>query len=247
MLKQRGLFPILTLLAFLLAMPCRSWAQVYSYVDEHGVRNFTNIPPKGPVRDLKISAFSATAGAPAPNVAQIRSADLESIIQKYADAYQVDPSLIRSMISAESNFNVRAVSPKGAQGLMQLMPETATRVGVRDPFDPEENIQGGAKHLRSLLDMFDNNLPLTLAAYNAGENRVQRIGKIPNIRETRDYVRNVTQRYGKTQLSTTEASNQKLFIFKYIDRNGILHLTNIPPVSTIDPAVAMRAGNQSSK
>ncbi len=204
---------------------------LYSYVDESGVRIYTNIPPKAQVQNLQISGRPEAAQStrhmqtdPAP--------DYDSIIEKYAEEYQLDPALIRSMISRESGFNPQAVSRKGAQGLMQLMPDTAARHGVRNALDPEENIRGGMKHMRLMLDMFGNDLSLSLAAYNAGENLVQRLGRIPQIRETHDYVRAVTRLYGKKQMepSVTADRNSPPPMFRFLDQRGILHLTNIAPV-----------------
>ncbi len=117
-------------------------------------------------------------------------------IRKAARTYGVDPSLVRAVIGAESNFDPRAVSSKGAQGLMQLMPSTAARFGVRNVFDPAQNIVGGVRYLRYLLDLFEGDLVLTLAAYNAGERVVQDTGGVPRIRETRDYVDRVLALYG---------------------------------------------------
>lgn len=156
------------------------------------------------------------------------------IIEKYAKEFQLDPKLVRSVIATESGFQERAVSPKGALGLMQLMPSTASKLGVHDPFDPEQNIRGGTKHLRFLMDTFNDDLLLSLAAYNAGENLVQRLGRIPDIRETHDYVRSVTARYGGKQMKKPvpqPASRPIPSVFRYLDRNGILVLTNIPPAS----------------
>jgi soluble lytic murein transglycosylase-like protein len=155
---------------------------------------------------------------------------LDSIIEKYALEYGLDPSLIRSIIATESAFDPTAVSPKGARGLMQLMPETAKRLGVSNPFDPEQNIRGGVQHFRSLLDAFDNNLILSLAAYNAGENLVQRLGRVPAIKETHDYIHSITQRYGKKELDAfTPRAPAYPSTFRYVDQAGVLHLTNIPP------------------
>ena len=118
-------------------------------------------------------------------------------IRRAGKAFGVDPRLIRAVISAESNFNPSAVSPKGARGLMQLMPATARRFGVKDIFDPVQNIFGGVRYLRHLLDLFEGDLVLALAAYNAGERIVQETGGVPGYRETRDYVDRVMARYGR--------------------------------------------------
>jgi len=153
------------------------------------------------------------------------------IIEKYARTYQLEPSLIHSIIATESGFNPRAVSSKGARGLMQLMPATAARLGVENSFDPEQNIQGGVRHFRSLMDTFNNNLELSLAAYNAGENLVQRLGKVPMIRETIDYVQSVTRRFGKKELGMqTQEASRYPSTFRFVDETGVLHLTNIPPL-----------------
>jgi len=205
---------------------------LYSYFDQNGVRNFSNIPPATPVRDLTISGVPPEYLKPAPASSNKGAVSVDTIIEKYARQYELDPELIRSMIKTESDFNPKAVSVKGAQGLMQLMPATAARLGVGDPFDPEENIRGGAQHMRTLLDTFDNDLALSLAAYNAGENLVQRIGRIPDYRETHDYVRTVTRRYGKKEMAAPPAPDtpRPPEMFRYIDSDGVLHLSNIPPV-----------------
>jgi hypothetical protein len=120
---------------------------------------------------------------------------LEPLIQKYAALYRVDPSLIRAVMRHESGFNPGAVSPKGAQGLMQLMPGTAALMGVRNPFNPEENIAGGVGYLRFCLDRFQHNVPLAVAAYNAGPERVAQSGAVPAISETQLFVQNVMGSY----------------------------------------------------
>jgi hypothetical protein len=121
---------------------------------------------------------------------------LESLITKYSRYYGVDPSLIRAVMRHESGFNTQAVSPKGAQGLMQLMPGTAALMGVRDPFDPEQNIAGGVGYLRRCLDRFQHNVPLAVAAYNAGPEAVARYCTIPPYSETQVFVQNVLGSYG---------------------------------------------------
>lgn len=134
-------------------------------------------------------AFSPGFGGSAPA--------LDPLICKYAVKYGVDPALVRAVIFHESGFDPLAVSPKGAQGLMQLMPGTAALMGVSNPFDPEQNIAGGVGYLRYCLDRFGQDVPLALAAYNAGPERVARSQGIPAIAETQNFVRNVLASYGK--------------------------------------------------
>lgn len=120
---------------------------------------------------------------------------LEALISKYSRYYRVDPSLVRAVMRHESGFNTQAVSPKGAQGLMQLMPGTAASMGVKDPFDPEQNIAGGVGYLRHCLDRFQHNIPLAVAAYNAGPGAVAKYSSIPPFDETQLFVRNVLGTY----------------------------------------------------
>jgi len=223
----KNLLALLWTAAVLTLFGSRGYGQaLYAYTDDSGVRVFTNIAPKDPVADLVITG---SLPSPAPSDLGTASRSLNAMIEKYAGHYRLDPSLIRSIIAAESGFNPKAVSPKGARGLMQLMPETARRMGVENSFDPEQNIHGGARYFRSLLDTFDNNLVLSLAAYNAGENLVQRLGRVPEIKETRDYIRFVTTMYGKSDLEP-QIDSKRSQTFQFFDESGILHLTNVPPV-----------------
>jgi len=137
-----------------------------------------------------------------PNYAALsrgRSVSAEEIDKAIDDAAArngVDPNLVRAIVKVESNFNPRAVSSKGAMGLMQLMPSTARSLNVENPFDARQNIEGGVRHFRSLMNTFGGNLELSLAAYNAGAGAVQRSGGVPNYSETRNYVRKITDLYG---------------------------------------------------
>jgi transglycosylase-like protein with SLT domain len=136
-------------------------------------------------------AKSARNGAPGPEV------DLNEVVNAASGRYRLDPDLVSSVIKAESGFNVRAVSPKGAQGLMQLMPDTASKLGVPDAFDPRANVEGGTRYLRELLERYNFDLVKALAAYNAGPLRVEQYGGVPPYHETRAYVARVVKDFNK--------------------------------------------------
>ncbi len=163
-------------------------ADIYRYVDENGVMHLTNLPTNSNyklwIKERRViirGGLDMTKYGP--------------LIQKAADKYKVDYSLIKAVIKAESNFNHKAVSPKGAQGLMQLMPKTASTLQVQDSFEPESNIEGGVRYLRYLMNVYNGHLPLALAAYNAGEKAVARYGGIPPYAETKGYVKRVMALY----------------------------------------------------
>jgi soluble lytic murein transglycosylase-like protein len=161
-------------------------AQIAVRVDGDGHRVFVNADPP-PAR--RVSASSRGGSVRADTDA------LRRMTQETADRHQIDPALVVAMIEAESNWNPRAVSSRGAQGLMQLIPATAERFNVGDVFDPAQNVEGGVKYLRWLLERYDGDLEKTLAAYNAGEGAVDRAGGVPDYAETRAYVKKVTDAY----------------------------------------------------
>lgn len=169
-----------------------STAEIYQFVGPNGSISLTNVPSDPRYRKIEIesSRFHAI----------MSEQELEPVILRYSSQHQLHPALIRAVIKAESNFDPRAVSRAGAVGLMQLMPQTAVRLDVRDMYDPDDNVGGGTKYLRQLLDRFHGNLPLALAAYNAGENAVVRYQALPPFEETRQYVRKVL-RYYRTGLA----------------------------------------------
>jgi soluble lytic murein transglycosylase-like protein len=168
-----------------LVFPSLSSAEIYKFVDENGVVHLTNVPDKRYNLVLKEKWVRFRLGA---NFDQY-----DSEIRKASNRYGVDYALVKAVIKAESNFDPQAVSRAGAKGLMQLMPGTAKALGVNDSFHPEDNIDGGVRYLRYLLDLFNRDFKLALAAYNAGEETVFRYNGIPPYRETQIYVLRVLQ------------------------------------------------------
>lgn len=142
------------------------------------------------------------------------------IIKHYCQHYGVDQELVKIVIEKESRFNPNAVSRSGAIGLMQLMPETAEILGVKDPYNPRDNIKGGVKYLRDLFDVFDGDLELTLAAYHAGPSRVKKLNRVPSIPETMEYVDYIISRYG--------AADKKSPIYFSLTEEGTPFFTNRP-------------------
>jgi soluble lytic murein transglycosylase-like protein len=199
---------LLLVLLAVAAVPCTAEG-IYGYVDESGVAHWSNLPLEGYVLFRKDPPKSAapqrSVGAAQPEVSQASGARLNMpalrkryshLVAKVASEQHVDAALLHAVVTVESGYNERAISPKGASGLMQLMPATALRYGVTDVWNPLENLRGGARYLRDLLALFNDNLNLALAAYNAGEGAVIGSGhKIPPYPETRSYVPRVLQHY----------------------------------------------------
>ena len=145
--------------------------------------------------------FPSLAKKPAATENPSRPIDLNDVIENASGIYRLDPDLVNSVIRAESGFNVRAVSPKGAQGLMQLMPQTASQLGVQNAFDPQANVEGGARYLRELLERYDFDLIKALAAYNAGPQRVEQYGGVPPYYETKAYVARIVRDFNRKKLA----------------------------------------------
>lgn len=166
--------------------------------------NFVDIPT------AEIDHFETAPDAPPqPPPSQIASAtppfDLNQAVKDASGTYHLDPDLVTSVIRAESGFNVRARSPKGAQGLMQLMPQTASQLGVQNAFDPQANVEAGTRYLRELLERYDFDLVKALAAYNAGPHRIDQYGGVPPYYETKAYVARIVRDFNKKKLAAKSA------------------------------------------
>jgi soluble lytic murein transglycosylase-like protein len=179
------------------------------------------------------SAQSANARIVAANFRgawpQATAAEIDSAIEQAAARHNVDPNLVRAVIKVESNFNPSAVSRKGAMGLMQLMPATARQLNVNDPFDPEQNVDAGVRHLKQLLESYNGDVRLTLAAYNAGAGAVARSSGVPHYAETQNYVRRITDLYnnnhsGGSPFSSAGAARDPVTMQR--DAHGVLYISN---------------------
>ncbi len=195
-------------LALLGALGDDARADIYSYTDADGVLHFTDKPSKVEPRSSTPSPRAAQGRPPGWHPRPFggggvdRYTRFDEIIREAAGYYQLPEAFIRAIMKVESDFDPTALSVAGAQGLMQLMPETGARLLVVDPWDPRENIFGGCRYLRVLANMFNGDLDLTIAAYNAGEGSVIRAGGIPNIAETQDYVVKVKSWYRRYRANT---------------------------------------------
>jgi soluble lytic murein transglycosylase-like protein len=181
-----------------MAVPGFAQADIFAFTDANGVTHFSNVPADTRFKLLIATPLETGAqAAPAHAVNWLaRSAQFDEAISGAAKAATIQAALVRAVIVVESGFNPHAVSKKGAVGLMQLLPATAKRYGVKDIYDPEQNIRAGAHYLSDLLNRFGSNLELALAAYNAGEDAVERYGRhVPPYRETMSYVPSVMKVY----------------------------------------------------
>ncbi len=219
---RKGNYCILFLLLALF-VPGQVVADIYTYVDNDGVRHYTNVPGDKRYKLLHLSKKEPRKSRNIVNMPPRRSGGKKLLragiqgkavllrydhhIKRAAFEHQVDPLLIKAIIKTESNFNQYAISSQGAQGLMQLMPGTAKDLAVADPFDAGENISGGTRYFRNLLDCYDGDLSLSLAAYNAGPGRVKKYGTIPRIPETVAYVKKVLHLYRAYQQGVAQMTS----------------------------------------
>jgi soluble lytic murein transglycosylase-like protein len=221
---------IVLALATALLTPLSAHAQIYAWRDVNGTLVLS---------DRKLDDGALTYAVPdAPGIRATRPLaeatyreQFEPLVQEHAARHALRPELVRAVIQVESGFNPRARSPRGAMGLMQLMPATARELGVRDAYDPADNIRGGTAYLRKLIDRYDGNEELALAAYNAGADAVDRHGKtIPPYRETRDYVKKV----GAARGDVRQASLTKRIVYKtfeIVDGRAIPHYSSRKPAT----------------
>ena len=184
------LLEVVFILVFAMVSAGPVQAAIYSFIDENGVAHFSNVPV-----DSRYRLKASPTVVPQKNGVE----EYDNHIHQAARRHQVDPLLIKAIVEVESAFDRYAVSKKGAIGLMQLMPETAEDMQVVDPFDPGENIHGGTRYLKKNLDRFNNNLEMSLAAYNAGPGRVRAAGRIPGIPETQTFIKRVLTSYRRYQ------------------------------------------------
>jgi soluble lytic murein transglycosylase-like protein len=196
-------------------------AQIYSWRDAGGVLTVSDRPQGAGAR-----AVTVQVGVPQPTRTTPR---YEPLIQQHASSQGIKPDLVRAVIQVESAFNPRAVSPKGAMGLMQLMPATAAQFGVIDPFNPVENIRAGVRYLRQLLDRYNDNEQLALAAYNAGPGAVDKYGsKVPPYKETQNYVQKISGIRGNIR----NAPGARMYrVIEIVDGRRTVKYTNTKPES----------------
>jgi soluble lytic murein transglycosylase-like protein len=177
-----------------------------SFVDVPTVEidHIEELPAETPEASKDAPESAAKLQASAKKIAQ--PVDLNEVVNAASGTYRLDPDLVNSVIRAESGFNVHAISPKGAQGLMQLMPKTALDLGVQNAFDPQANVEGGTRYLRELLERYDFDLVKALAAYNAGPQRVEQYGGVPPYYETKAYVARIVRDFNKKKLAANAAA-----------------------------------------
>lgn len=226
--NMRSLVPVriaLTVLLITVVAPTVAFAQIYAWRDAAGNWVLSDRPKDPSARTYSVTQRSAVAAAPfrTTKAGSGRAAQYDALIEENAAAHGVNPHLVRAVIQQESAFNPLARSHKGAMGLMQLMPATASELGVTDPYNASENIRGGVAYLKGLLVKFAQNVELALAAYNAGPTAVTKYGTVPPYRETQNYV---------TRIKTAvDAAPQPKRIYRTIE---IANGREIPRYSTVE-------------
>lgn len=215
-----------------LVLPWTISAQIATLTDDSGRRMFVNAEPtvkleaSKPRTTIYMPSEVSFLGGDRPAVSIDRDG-VEKLVREAAERHQVDPALVRAVIQTESNWNPSAVSRKGALGLMQLIPTTAQRFGANDAFSPKQNVDAGVRYLKTLLERYNGNLDLALAAYNAGEGAVDRAHGVPAYRETRNYVQRVQEAYyrpGSGRLDSAYMRTNQ--IHKVVEPSGRIIFTN---------------------
>jgi soluble lytic murein transglycosylase-like protein len=222
-----------------LIAPVLAGDEIYYRRDANGSLVLTNVPDRADLR-----AYNGHGPLPVTRSGE----EFRELIYRTAVKHGIHPELVFAVAAVESNFNSRAVSEKGAQGLMQLMPDTAARFGVSDPFNPADNVLGGVRYMRYLLDLFNGDSRLALAAYNAGENAVLATRSVPPYPETRRYVARVLKMFGgkKPLLPAPPPKTQPAGrgtpqpIRSYTDAAGVVHFTDGEPPSVAPSPAARR-------
>jgi transglycosylase-like protein with SLT domain len=218
-----------------LPAPAMAGDEIYYRRDANGALVLTNVPDRPDLRTYR---------GHGPLHVTSSGEEFRDLIERTASEHGIHPDLVFAVAAVESNFNSRAVSEKGALGLMQLMPDTAARFGVADPFNPSENVLGGVRYMRYLLDLFNGDSRLALAAYNAGENVVLAGRRVPPYPETRRYVDKVLKMFGGRKPFLAQAAPKRPAaargtpqpIHSYVDAAGVVHLTDgEPPAATPSP------------
>jgi soluble lytic murein transglycosylase len=214
---------------FVVAMLCecavakKTQGEMFCYRDTQNIFHITDVVIGKRCKNIKVLSEDRIRNVGFPR-------DYTRLVEGIAKGEGVNPNLIMAIIKAESNFQPHVVSPKGAIGLMQLMPSTALEVNVKNPFNPRENILGGTKYLKTLLDYFEGDLRLALAAYNCGIHKVRQHSGIPPFSETRRFVKEVMKyyKYYTTEGSPIGRRGGDNVIYRYRDSAGVVHISNIP-------------------
>jgi hypothetical protein len=230
--QTKGTFTLMALVGGLMcAVPVQ--AETFRLIDGAGVVHLTNAPTDPRYRGLPSVSGTTTGWL---RLSEASRSQYASEIREISSRHGVDPTLVESVIRAESAFNPSAVSRTGARGLMQLMPKTALALGVRDSFNPRENIEGGVRHLRYLLDRYPGNVALAVAAYNAGEGAVDAHRGIPPYAETQQYVQRVLQSGASAGTAWAARGTLPRSVYRYSGPNGSVTYSNLPPGSRLSVA-----------